>query len=289
MKPAAPIGAPADEPAEPAALPDDPAEHGALPDEPAETVAPADEPAERGAPPDEPAERAAPPDEPAAVAARYARRVDDGRYDPLKPDVLLARQERERALVALLTRRAPRPLRELDVLEVGCGHGDNLLELLRLGADPARLVGNELLPERFAAARRRLPAALRLIEGDALAATLPDAGFDVVLQSTVFSSLLDDDFQQRLARAMWRWLKPGGAVLWYDFAFDNPRNTHVRGVPVARLRALFPQAALELRRVTLAPPIGRRAAALHPRLWQALNLLPWLRTHRLAWLEKPAR
>ncbi len=242
--------------------------------------------------PDEPAVPATPAssagDEPAAVARRYAQRLDDGRYDPLNPDVLLARQERERAIAALLRQRAPRPLRELDVLEVGCGHGDNLLELLRLGADPARLVGNELLPERLASARRRLPAALRLVAGDALAAALPDAGFDIVLQSTVFTSLLDDAFQQRLADAMWRWLRPGGAVLWYDFAFDNPRNTHVRGVPVARIRALFPHAAMEIRRVTLAPPIGRRAAALHPLLWRALNLLPPLRTHRLAWLAKPA-
>lgn len=227
-------------------------------------------------------------DEPAAVARRYAQRVDDGRYDPLRPEVLLARQERERALAALLRRHLHRPLRELDVLEVGCGSGDNLLELLRLGADPARLVGNELLPERAAAARRRLPAAVALVEGDALAAPLPDAGFDIVLQSTVFTSLLDDAFQQRLAARMWQWLRPGGAVLWYDFAFDNPANTHVRGVPVARVRALFPQARIDVRRVTLAPPIGRRAAAVHPALWTLLNALPLLRTHRLAWIEKPA-
>jgi SAM-dependent methyltransferase len=231
--------------------------------------------------------QAAVPDEPAAVAARYAQRVDDGRYDPLKPDVLLARQERERALVALLRRHAPRPLRELDVLEVGCGHGDNLLELMRLGADPARLVGNELLPERFAAARRRLPEAVRLVEGDALATALPEAGFDIVLQSTVFTSLLDDSFQQRLAARMWQWVRPGGAVLWYDFAFDNPRNRHVRGVPVARIRALFPQATLDVRRVTLAPPLGRRAAGVHPMLWHGLNAVPWLRTHRMAWIAKP--
>lgn len=228
-----------------------------------------------------------PHDEPAAVAARYAQRVDDGRYDPLKPDVMLARQERERALATLLRRHAPRPLAALDVLEVGCGSGDNLLELIRLGADPARLVGNELLPERAAAARRRLPAAVSLVEGDAMAADLPDGGFDVVLQSTVFTSLLDDAFQQRLAARMWRWVRPGGAVLWYDFAFDNPRNVHVCGVPVARVRALFPQATIDVRRVTLAPPLGRRAAALHPSLWHLLNALPWLRTHRLAWIGKP--
>jgi len=225
-------------------------------------------------------------DEPAAVAARYAQRVDDGRYDPLKPDVMLARHERERALARLLRRHLHRPLRELDVLEVGCGSGDNLLELLRLGADPARLAGSELLPARAEAARLRLPAATRVEVGDAMALPYAPASFDLVLQSTVFTPLLDDAFQQRLAGRMWQWLRPGGAVLWYDFTFDNPRNRHVRAVPMARVRELFPQARIDARRVTLAPPIARRVAPLHPALWRAFNLLPLLRTHVLAWLAK---
>ena len=76
-----------------------------------------------------------------AIVARYARRAGlADRYHPLRPEVWQARQERERALAALLTRYVSRPLAELDVLEVGCGHGDNLAELLRWGFEPARLV-----------------------------------------------------------------------------------------------------------------------------------------------------
>jgi SAM-dependent methyltransferase len=230
----------------------------------------------------------APHDEANAIAARYARRTAGDLYNPLRPEVMHARQERERALAAVLTRHVSAPLTSLDVLEVGCGHGDNLLDLLRLGCDPARLVGNELLPERAAAARRRLPAATAVHAGDALALDLPAAGFDIVVQSTVFSSILDDDFQQRLAGRMWHWLRPGGAVLWYDFTFDNPRNADVRGVPAARLRALFPAARIDARRVTLAPPIARRVARLLPDALPVFNSLPLLRTHLLAWIEKPA-
>lgn len=226
-------------------------------------------------------------DEPQAVAERYARRAAGDRYDPRRPEVWHERQARQRALLALLARHAPGPLHALDVLEVGCGQGDNLLELLQLGFDPARLVANELLPARAAAARRRLPAAVRLHEGDALALPLADASFDLVLQYTVFSSLLDDGFQQRLAQALWRWLKPGGAVLWYDFVVDNPRNADVRGVPLSRVRQLFPQAEIDARSLTLAPPIGRAVVKLHPGLWRLLHALPLLRTHRLAWVGKP--
>ena len=227
-----------------------------------------------------------PPEEPQAVAQRYARRAVGDRYDPLRPEVLHARQERERALVSLLTRHVRRPMAQLDVREVGCGGGDNLLEWIRLGCDPARLFGKELLPERAAAARLRLPAGVGLHQGDALQLPLPDASFDIVLQHTVFSSILDDTFQARLAARMWRWLRPGGAVVWYDFTVDNPKNADVRGVPLARVKALFPQGRVDARRITLAPPIARRVARLHPQACNFFNTLPLLRTHSLAWIAK---
>ena len=106
--------------------------------------------------------------------------------------------------------------------------------------------------------------------------------------STVFSSLLDDAFRQRLAGAMWRWVKPGGGVLWYDFTVDNPKNSDVRGVPLASVRALFPEAEMQHRRLTLAPPLARAVCRVHPALYTVFNALPSLRTHVLCWLGKPA-
>lgn len=226
-----------------------------------------------------------------AVAARYARRAADpalaARYDPLRPEVLQASQALERAVAAEL-RGWGRPLAGLDALELGCGHGDRLLMLLRLGLQPQRLQGNDLLPERLRQAGLRLPAALRLWPGDAALLPLPPASLDLVAQFTVFSSVLDAGVQQQLAAAMWRWLRPGGAVLWYDLAMDNPRNPDVRGVPAARLAALFPHGRIRQRRLTLAPPLARAAVRLHPGLPGVLDALPLLRSHRLAWIDKPA-
>ncbi|MBL0720693.1 methyltransferase domain-containing protein [Piscinibacter sp. Jin2] len=230
------------------------------------------------------------PEETARVVERYARRPAlDGRYSLLRPEVMHAVQERQRALAGLLreaARRDPRwaDLTALRLTEVGCGNGGNLLELLRLGLRPEHLTALELLPERAASARDVLPAGLAVIEGDACIAPVEPGSQDLVLASTVFSSLLDAAFQQRLADAMWRWLRPGGAVLCYDFAFDNPRNPDVRGVPVARLRQLWPEARLSVRRVTLAPPLARRLPAP---LLPLFNALPLLRTHRLVWLARP--
>lgn len=222
-----------------------------------------------------------------AVAERYARRVVGDRYSALHPDVWQTLHERQRALLALWARIGWTDLRDKRLLEVGCGGGGNLLELLRLGFAPQHLSGVELLPERFAQAREALPQALALHAGDALQLDLPAASQDAVFVSTVFSSLLDDDFQQRLAAAMWRWVKPGGGVLWYDFTVNNPRNADVRGVPLARVRALFPEARVQARRITLAPPIARAVTRVHPALYTLFNALPPLRTHVLAWIAKP--
>lgn len=226
-------------------------------------------------------------DEPRAVAERYARRAGlAGRYDTLQPDVWQRVQERQRALLRRLAAEGRHDLAALRLVEVGCGSGSNLLELLQWGFQPEHLSGLELLPERHAEARSRLPAATTLWLGDASEAPVGAASQDLVLQSTVFSSLLDDVFQQRLAEAMWSWLKPGGAVIWYDFVVNNPRNPDVRGVPLARLRELFPAARIDARRVTLAPPLARALCRVHPALYGVANALPLLRTHVLAWLGK---
>jgi SAM-dependent methyltransferase len=221
------------------------------------------------------------------VAERYARRASAGdRYSVLRPDVWQTLQERQRALIALFARLGWTDLSEKRLLEVGCGGGSNLLELLRLGFAAEHLGGVELLSDRYAQARRALPAALSLHGGDALQLPLPEATQDAVFVSTVFSSLLDDAYQERLAAVMWRWVRPGGGVLWYDFTVDNPRNRDVRGVPLSRVRALFPHARIEARRVTLAPPIARAVTRVHPALYTLFNALPPLRTHVLAWIAK---
>lgn len=224
-----------------------------------------------------------------AVVERYARRTASDRYSLLRPEVWQTVQERQRAQLRLFAALGWTSFDDKRVVDVGCGDGGNLLEWLRLGFAGRHLTGLELLEERARAARLRLPSDVRVIQGDALAAPIEPASQDLVHQSVVFSSLLDDGFQRQLAERMWSWVRPGGGVLWYDFTIDNPANRDVRGVPLARVRALFPQGRITARRLTLAPPLARAACRVHPALYGALNLLPLLRTHVLAWIEKPLR
>lgn len=220
----------------------------------------------------------------------YADRAADAavgaRYDPLLPVNQRVQHERDRALSGMLRRHLLVPPAQARVLEVGCGSGSNLLDLIRLGFDPANLMGNDLIDSRVEQARHRLPQAVPILAGNALDLDLDREGFDLLYQSTVFTSILDAQVRRDLAQRMWHWTKPGGGVLWYDFVYNNPRNPNVRGVPLREVRELFPHARIHTARVTLAPPLARRLPAT---LYAPVNsLCPFLRTHLLCWIGKPA-
>ena len=224
------------------------------------------------------------------IRAEYARRALDprlqDRYSLFRPDVLFTLHGRERAIVRLLQQAGFEPLEHFEILELGCGAGGVLLELLRWGADPDRLYGCDLLPERVTGARRRLPTGADLAVADGGALPYPSTRFDLVLQFTVFTSVLDQGQRRQIATEMWRVLRPGGAVLWYDFRFRRPDNPAVRPIHPREVQTLFPKGSLVARRITLAPPITRRLAGWSWLCCELLALLPWLRTHDLILIRK---
>ena len=223
------------------------------------------------------------------IRVEYARRAQDprlrGLYSSARPDVLLAMQTRERAILRMLQEAGFDSLSRLDLLDMGCGSGGVLLDFLRWGADPARLHGCDLLPERIGAARRRLAPSTSLAVADGGALPYPTAYFDLVLQIGVLTSVLDGNLRARIADEMWRVLRPGGAVLSYDFRFQG-RNPAVKAIHPREIRALFPEGTFMHRRVTLAPPIARRLAKWSWLACELLHALPWLRTHDLVLVRK---
>ncbi len=185
---------------------------------------------------------------------------------------LFAVHQRQRAVLSLLRREGFYPVKDMRVLEVGCGGGGVLREYLSYGAHPANLHGVELLEWRLAEAKK-LSAHLPLVCADGQRLPYRDGSFDLVLQYTVFTSILEDQVKRNVAREMIRVLKPGGLILWYDF-WLNPMNRQVRGIRPAEVRRLFPGCSCAFRRITLAPPLARRLA---PHSWLLCHVLEGLR------------
>lgn len=90
----------------------------------------------------------------------------------------------------------------------GCGTGSFLRQLIDWGADPSKLCGTELLPDRLEAACRATAHGVRWHPGRLDA--IPAGGFDLVSAHTVFSSILDPVGRHALAAGMRRSLRPGG-------------------------------------------------------------------------------
>ena len=195
-------------------------------------------------------------------------------------------RERTRALAHVLHGAGLLPLAQRRILDVGCGSGQVLASLTQWGAVPDRLYGLDLLSDRIRAARQQFPD-IRFCRANAERLGFPDSAFDLVLLFTVFTSILDDRMARSVAREVERVLKPGGAVVWYDFRYDNPRNPNVRGMTKAAIRSLFADLELKLQMVTLLPPLARRLGRATPVLYPLLGRIPLLRTHYLGLLIKP--
>jgi len=209
----------------------------------------------------------------------YAARTDTAKYSWFSSGQQLILHGAARALLDALGRAGMSRLGDARVLEIGCGSGHWLRELVQWGVRPDRLVGIDLITERLGDARARCAPGLGLAAASAAALPFADGLFDIVLQSTVLTSVLDATVRERIAAEMMRVLRPGGVVLWYDFLVDNPRNPDVRGVDRRELLRLYPGCELDMRRVTLAPPIARLLA---PRMWTLaalLSAMPFMCTH----------
>jgi len=195
-------------------------------------------------------------------------------------------QERERQALDVLRRYGLDSLHTVRVIEIGCGTGYWLREFVRWGARPENITGLDLLAHRVDEARALCAASTTIACGHVADLGLASNAYDLVLQSTVFTSLLSADMRRQVAAEMIRLVKRDGLILWYDFHISNPRNRDTRAVKMAEIRQLFPGCHIDLRRITLAPPVLRSLAPYSWLLCYMLGKIPWLCTHYLGAIRK---
>jgi len=163
--------------------------------------------------------------------------------------------------------------------------GGTLREFINYGARPENLYGIDLLPDIIEIARYLSPN-INFICRDASNLPYKNESFDIVVQFTVFTSILKKRMKKDIAKEVLRVLKKEGIILWYDFSYNNPKNPNVKGIKKKEIINLFPNCKFNFNRVTLAPAIVRFIA---PRSWLLCYLfekLSFLCTHYLVIIRK---
>lgn len=224
--------------------------------------------------------------EEARIKSVYQTTKPAGYYSLFDSGNLFLVQERERYLLKQLRKHGCASLADMHVLDVGCGSGYWLRDFIKWGASPSHLTGVELLADRLSSAARLCPSEVTLQRMNGATLEFPDESFDLVLQSVVFTSVLDQKIRHRMAEEMLRVVKKTGFIIWYDFFVDNPWNQNVRGVRKTEITRLFPNCSIELERVSLLLPLAKFLA---PWSWSACHLLSRLRlfnTHYLGLIQK---
>ena len=184
------------------------------------------------------------------------RFVNDDRYSLSNPAYRFMKVQLNKGVRELVDHYCEIDIAKSSVLELGCGNGNVLDDYYRLGFKAENLFGIDLLPMRLNQAYASHPS-FRFACADGQNLPYASCSFNLTMQFTVFSSILDDEVKANLAREMLRVTRPGGLILWYDF-WLNPTNPQTRGIRPAEIKRLFPNCAIELHKTTLAPPIARR-------------------------------
>jgi ubiquinone/menaquinone biosynthesis C-methylase UbiE len=204
--------------------------------------------------------------------------------DPNNPGFSQLQEERWRKIAGILDvrfRSAVKPR----VLDVGCGAGGDLAHIAEL-LPGAELFGVDLIEARVEAARRAVPAATLWVQGGE-ALPFGDRSVQLVVLSTVLSSILDPVMRRRVAAEAYRVISDDGIVLIYDIRLPSPANPNVRAIGKSELRALLPAACIRSNPMTLLPPLARSLCPIWPGLYPALARVRPLRSHYLSVVTRP--
>ena len=194
-------------------------------------------------------------------------------------------QRRERVLLDVLLKYGFNDLKNVKILDVGCGNGNVLRNFLQYGAVPENLYGIDLLRERVDIAKKLNPN-MHFICGNANNLPYKSDFFDIVILYTVFSSILDSEMKKQVSKEIKRVLKNDGIIIWYDMMFTNPFDKNIKRIGKKELKDLFNDCKLDIKRITLNPIIVRRLIKVSELLCFLLEKIKILNTHYFAVIRK---
>jgi ubiquinone/menaquinone biosynthesis C-methylase UbiE len=204
--------------------------------------------------------------------------------DPANPGFSQLQEERWRKIAEIIG-AGLRGISPLRVADIGCGKGGDLAHIAELLPE-AELFGVDLSEERVKAARLAVPTATLWVQ-DVDTLPFPDRSVQLVVLSTVLSSILDPGTRRQVAAETYRIIGDDGMLLIYDIRLPSPANPNVCRIGKRQLRALLPTARIRSYPITLLPPVARSLCRRWPGLYQPLARIRPLRSHYLSVVTRP--
>ena len=224
------------------------------------------------------------------IYKEYYNRKGRDRNDLLKNlEVLFQTLAFDRSIISSFASLGLEP-KTAKILDVGCGDGASMLNLLKLGFSPSNLYGIDVLENSIAQAKTKLPN-INWIYGDASQMKFEDNFFDCVMESTMFLQMTDDELADKVAKEMVRITKKGGYVLLIDWRYSHPFNKTYKGLSKKRIANLFgvgsETSVFKVYRGALVPPVGRFISKNIPSIYFILQLtFPFLAGQMVTILRK---
>ncbi len=196
-------------------------------------------------------------------------------------------QEIERVVAYELRRATGGVLAGRKILDVGCGAGGWLCEMVKWGAKAEDLVGIDSLQDRLDEARAKCAPGIKLVRGNAESLQFPSESFDIIMLFQSLTLMIDSVVRKRVASEALRVLKPDGVILIYDYRYQRPEMKGLLAPVTGRdLRSIFPDCRIRIRSIHPFPPVSRRLARIWGPAWHLLNIIPPLRTSNFASVSK---
>ena len=221
----------------------------------------------------------------------YYQKKGQDRNDLLtNPEVLFQNFAFDDAIISALRKAENINRQSSKILDVGCGSGNSLAKFIQLDFPPDNLYGIDILEERVEEAHKKYPN-LNLSYDDAASMTYDSDTFDLVMESTMFVQLTDEELSQRISQEMLRVTKPGGYILVIDWRYGKPGNKDYSAVSKERIRKLFSVGSLSdivcQQNGALVPPLGRAISRYLPSVYFLLrSVIPILVGSKATLLKK---
>lgn len=173
------------------------------------------------------------------------------------------------------------------ILDIGCGNGGWMHDFIEMGVPERNLCGIDLSARRTATTQAAFPkATVQVADGSRL--PFDDDSMDIVILSTVFSSVHLASMRESIATEALRVLKPNGVIVGYDARLPNPLNQNLHPLNAGDWKRLFQGHEITTHRCTLLPPLTRILAPFWMGAAKFLTSVPALRSHLIV-VVQPAK